>query len=298
MIQRYLLLFNVMRVQDILKRQKIVKASELSSLPKTFGVYLFYHFQKQDPVYIGKSIDLRARVRSHFTAAKSVTKEFKITHFCSTIGVIETQGELGALLLESMLVKTFKPLYNRRLKRLRTFVSIELKACSQGYLHPLCVRQATEHYRANHHRYGVFYSQIQAQETLHRLCDTHRLCRKIMGFESGGTHTPCFAYQLGRCFGACVGKLSRGEHNAKLKQALDAIKITMWPYSKPAVLREGSGEGEVLHVIDQWRYVKTIARMSGEVIFNFSSEKSFDKDVYLLLTKYNTSFEVDLKYTM
>ena len=66
--------------------------------------YLFYAENKQ-PLYIGKSNDLRSRVMGHFQSALSNRKEMKLSLQVRGIDWIETGGELGALLLESRLIK-------------------------------------------------------------------------------------------------------------------------------------------------------------------------------------------------
>ena len=77
---------------------------DLDSLPESPGVYLMYG-SEQNPLYIGKSINIHDRVLSHFTDSATATKEFHIAQQVTRIEYIETAGELPALLLESTLVK-------------------------------------------------------------------------------------------------------------------------------------------------------------------------------------------------
>lgn len=87
----------------------------LDSLPESSGVYIFYN--KDDaPLYIGKSKNIRTRVLSHFSSSKKISLDMKIAQDISRIEVIETAGELGALLLEATLIKKVQPLYNRQLR--------------------------------------------------------------------------------------------------------------------------------------------------------------------------------------
>ena len=73
----------------------------VSGLPHAPGVYIF-HGDGSLPLYIGKSVDIRSRVLSHLrhpdeTRMVSLTRRFE---------ALETAGEIGALLLESRLIKT------------------------------------------------------------------------------------------------------------------------------------------------------------------------------------------------
>ena len=88
----------------------------VEDIPETPGVYLFYG-ETDLPLYIGKSVNLKERVMSHFSGDHASTKEMRISQELKRVEWIETAGELGALLLESRLVKERLPIYNRQLRR-------------------------------------------------------------------------------------------------------------------------------------------------------------------------------------
>src|SRR5215203_847532 len=74
----------------------------IDALPHAPGVYLFYGLNEH-PIYIGKSIDLRTRVASHFSAEHRAERELRLSQDVHRIEWEETAGELGALLRESEL---------------------------------------------------------------------------------------------------------------------------------------------------------------------------------------------------
>lgn len=78
--------------------------STLDALPESPGVYIFYG-ESKIPLYIGKSISIRDRVLSHFANDHLSIKDMKISKQIKEIKTIQTSGELGALLLESELIK-------------------------------------------------------------------------------------------------------------------------------------------------------------------------------------------------
>ena len=92
-----------------------VAPDNLAALPRGAGVYIFQG-AGQLPLYIGKSVDIRARVLSHLRAPD----EASMMAQTQRIDVIETAGEIGALLLESRLIKAQHPLFNQRLRRVRS----------------------------------------------------------------------------------------------------------------------------------------------------------------------------------
>ena len=91
-------------------------------LPRAPGVYVF-HGDGKLPLYIGKSVDIRSRVQSHLRNPD----EARMMAQTRRIEAIETAGEIGALLLESHLIKTQSPLFNQRLRRIK-------KLCRCAYL--------------------------------------------------------------------------------------------------------------------------------------------------------------------
>ena len=91
-------------------------AEFLKSLPTKPGVYLFKNAAGK-VIYVGKAVNLRARVRSYFH--QSAQHAPKIRHLVEEIADIEfiiAGSELEALLLENTLIKKHQPRYNVRLK--------------------------------------------------------------------------------------------------------------------------------------------------------------------------------------
>ena len=87
-------------------------------LPDAPGVYFFLG-PKKKILYIGKATSLRNRVRSYFAAdIKEKRSELieKMVREAKTVEVTETDSVLEALILETNLIRTHKPLYNTRSK--------------------------------------------------------------------------------------------------------------------------------------------------------------------------------------
>src|SRR6185503_17840928 len=137
--------------------------SILDEVPDAPGVYLFYG-EGGAPLYVGKSRSLRSRVQQHFSSLAPWTRAVR------RIDWRRTTGELGALLLESRLVKELAPAHNRQLRkpgavagfafdgrRLRLARADEIDAETLGCL------------------YGPFRSRAAARAALRALADEHRL---------------------------------------------------------------------------------------------------------------------------
>ncbi len=78
--------------------------------PSTVGVYLFMN--GNTPIYIGKSVHIKARLKSHYENAKIDAKERAIFEHTTRITYIPTENEFLSLLLEASLIKKHQPRYN------------------------------------------------------------------------------------------------------------------------------------------------------------------------------------------
>src|SRR5512137_1714061 len=99
---------------------------------------------------------------------------------------------------------------------------------------------------------------------LRSLAADHRLCWKALGLERRSG--PCFARQVARCAGACVGAESAEDHHARLRAALEAHVIPAWPFAGLASIREASLVGGRIdvHVLKDWCWLGT-ASDDGEL---------------------------------
>lgn len=268
--------------------QKLVNRSSLPSqidpsvvheLPESPGVYLFYG-ENDLPLYIGKSINIRQRVLSHFSADHRHNKEMTLSQQLRRIDWIETAGELGALLTEAKLIKQRLPVHNQRLRRKNALCAWQLQAQGEQLLPKLVWADALD-FGSQDNLYGLYHSLRDAQKALRNLAEQHQLCLSVLGLEKTAKDKPCFAYQLKRCRGACVGDEKPVQHAARLQMAMHKLKMASWPY--PGAI--GIREGDELHVIDRWCYLGT-ARNDEEIHGLLEQGRpAFDRDTYMMLAK-------------
>jgi DNA polymerase-3 subunit epsilon len=260
-------------------------AAELADdLPEAPGVYLF-RGEGGTLLYVGKSRNLRSRVFGHFAAEHRSGKESKLTRQVRDVEWIETGGELGALLLESKLVKQLSPTANRRLRRNDELSVVRLKA-RDGALRPEVQPIDEEAFDREATTYGPFRSERDAWRAIEGKAREASLCLKVLGREAG--EGSCFAHQLGRCRGACVGKEPLALHDARLQLALASLKLKPWPFPGAVGIREAGAGGAppVLHVIDRWQHLGT-ARDPGEIeaLVRAQSLDAFDADSYRIIDR-------------
>ncbi len=87
------------------------------NLPPAPGVYIFRD-QRDRPLYVGKSVSLQRRVRSHFTASSGFVRRWDgMLESIERIDWEVTGSELTALLREAELIDSLQPLHNVQRRR-------------------------------------------------------------------------------------------------------------------------------------------------------------------------------------
>lgn len=252
----------------------------LDSLPESPGVYIFYN-KDNLPLYIGKSKNIRNRVLSHFSQSKVQSLDMKIAQDINRIESIETAGELGALLLESTLIKKLQPLYNRQLRY--AFKLLALKKVATGKYHTVEVVSLQDiPIEELGNILGIFKSNKDLKNFLISIAKEYKLCPKLLGLEKGSKN--CFNYHLKLCNGACSKLESTLKYNLRFDEAFYKTKIKDWPFKGPIGIREKSSKEEVF-VIDKWCVLGTL-KSEADGLDSISQEYFFDTDTYKILNNY------------
>jgi DNA polymerase III subunit epsilon len=278
---------------DLLVKTQTVPAGlpdlAFDAIPEAPGVYLFYG-DNDVVLYVGKSINMRARVMSHFSGDHRVNKDMQIAREIKRIDYRQTAGELGALLLESRLVKELAPVHNRQLRRNSQLCAWQWRDTDADAAPRLATAADIDPARFGD-LYGLFRSRANAIEALRELAAAHGLCNILLGLEKSASEgaRACFAHQIKRCRGACVGLESRAQHALRLKQALGSMRTLPWPYAGRIAIREADADGENAqwHVLDRWSHIGTV---TSEAEFHELAETRaapvFDVDTYKILKRF------------
>jgi len=157
-------------------------------LPATIGVYIFKN--KGKPIYIGKSINIRARVKSHQKNAAIDKKERAIIEKTDQIKTITVSSELQALLLESALIKKYRPRYNKIWKDDKNYLYIKITV-KEKYPKVFPVRKENK-------PDVLYFGPFSSVKTVRFLI---KEIRKIYPFctEKKISSHPCFYSKIGLC---------------------------------------------------------------------------------------------------
>lgn len=105
---------------------------DFERLPEKPGVYYFYNQQKK-VIYVGKAVNIKRRVASHFTGHKITPQR---QHFLRDIHGISFEvcaTQLMALLLECTEIQKLWPIYNKALKRFEPKFGLFEYTARNGY---------------------------------------------------------------------------------------------------------------------------------------------------------------------
>ncbi len=251
------------------------------TIPENPGVYIFYG-EEGSVLYIGKSINIRDRILSHFSNDHLSRTDMKISQEVKSIEFVETAGELGALLLESTLIKEQKPLFNRLLRESRK-MPILLKITDANGFNSVEIKVLDEiDISEIENILGVFKSLKQTKEFLHRVAKEYSLCPRLLGLEK--SKGLCFYYHLGQCKGACDGLENSLKYNLRFDEGFYNKKIRPWRFDSPIIIKE-LGDREEAHLVDKWCYLGSIKDESFD-LESLRKEYRFDYDTYKILNKF------------
>ncbi len=192
---------------------------KLDNLPPHPGVYLMKD-AKGDILYVGKGKDLRKRVFSYFREREhSSPKTRVLVSRISDLEIILTDSEKEALILESSLIKRYRPRYNVVLRDDKRYLVLRLNP-KEEYPGLSLVRRIRKDGALY---FGPYASANAVRQTLKVLYTMFPL-RQCSGRKFKQRQRPCLNHQMGRCLGLCVGEISPEEYASVVEQAILFLK--------------------------------------------------------------------------
>ena len=177
------------------------RCSKPDNLPDKPGVYIMRNID-DDVLYVGKAKSLIKRVKSYFSTREQPLKtKLLMSHF-HNLEYIITDTEKEALILESNLIKKYKPRYNIRLKDDKRYPYI--KITNENYPRVLITRNVRDdgaYYYGPFTDTGSVRRMVKSLKALFKI----RTCRKMDG--------PCLNYQIHLCNAPCSGKITKKSYN-------------------------------------------------------------------------------------
>ena len=201
------------------KASTVELLNQTKNLPDLPGIYKMFSAEDKC-IYVGKAKNLRKRVSSYFLNLKNHTRKtqalvINTAHFDVTV----TENENEALILESNLIKEYRPRYNILLRDDKSypFIMIEEK-------HPFPRLVFYRGARSKKSKFfGPFPSVFSVKSTLNMLHKTFQIrqCEESV-FENRSR--PCLQYQIKRCSAPCVGLIGEDAYKKDLNSAVMVLE--------------------------------------------------------------------------
>ncbi|MFB4315648.1 DEDD exonuclease domain-containing protein [Actinomadura sp. 21ATH] len=214
------------------QRRKRHLADDVPSAP---GVYVFED-ASGEALYIGKSGDLRSRVRSYFTGSETRPRVREMVGLAERVRTIVCATGLEAEVRELRLIAEHKPRYNRRSKFPERVMWLKLtvepfprlsivRDCRDdgaAYLGPLTSQRQAEEARA------ALHEAVPLRQCTQRL--TPRLIER-------GKARGCALSELGRCGAPCEGRESAEAYGLHVSSARSVLAGDVRPVVAAAQVR-------------------------------------------------------------
>ena len=187
-------------------------AQTLKCLPDSAGCYLYYD-KDGTVIYVGKAKNLKKRIKSYFRKTVDRLKTKILVSHIERLEYILTDSEAEALILESQLIKKYKPKYNILLKDDKKYPYFLIT--DEDYPRITVVRK--KNLNPDKGRYYGPYTDARAMySTLDFLKKSFPLKQcKTPKFKN----RPCIYYDIGRCMAPCQNKISSDEYKNIIAQA-------------------------------------------------------------------------------
>ena len=209
---------------------------QLRLLPESSGSYQFYD-KNGTIIYVGKAKNLKRRVSSYFNKKHDSVKLKVMVPQIEKIEFIITNSEIEALILESHLIKKYKPKYNVLLKDDKKFPYFLIT--KEDYPRILVTRKANKNQLE-----GKYFGPYTNGKSMYTTLD---LLKKLFPLKQCKTpkfkDRPCMYYQIGRCMAPCQKLISPDDYKKLIKnvelflsgkqmQLVEELKSLMEKYSE------------------------------------------------------------------
>ncbi len=243
--------------QSNAKEQRLpthIPVEVFNKLPSSTGVYLFKNSQGKI-IYVGKAINIKKRVISHFTGNNTGQRRQHFVNEISDIGFEETGTELMALLMECNLIKKLWPIYNRALKKYDPKYGLISYEDQNGYLR-LSICQIRKHIAPLY----AFNTVHDSTQFLLQLIQTHQLDFRLCAFFQSAKpekdpHSP----------EAKLALPDRETYNEQVNLAIDSLQANKRSF---VILGKGRHADEQSYIYYKENRVHALGFIDSDLQFN------------------------------
>ncbi|MDH5432864.1 MAG: excinuclease ABC subunit UvrC [Gammaproteobacteria bacterium] len=175
----------------------------LTALP---GIYQMMN-AGGEVIYVGKAKNLKKRVSSYFQKTDHSPKTKVMVKQIDQIEIIITESENEALILENQLIKKYLPRYNVIFRDDKSYPFIFLS--DESYPR-LTIHRGKQNKKGEY--FGPFTGSSAARYSIslmQKLFQIRQCEDSVFKYRT----RPCLQYQIKRCSGSCVGKITESDYH-------------------------------------------------------------------------------------
>lgn len=191
---------------------QVIKAY-VKTLPDSPGVYRMLN-EKGDVLYVGKARSLNKRV-ANYTVPNRLTNRLKrMISETTQMEFIRTHTEIEALLLESNLIKKFRPPFNVIFKDDKSYPYI---CITKDHAFPQIMK-----HRGSQEKKGDYYGPFAGAGSVNRTIIALQRAFQLRNCSDSYFATrkrPCLQYHIKRCTAPCVAHVTKEEYAAQVSDA-------------------------------------------------------------------------------
>jgi len=283
--------FSVSTLQDLknfssrITDSQRTKRNLIDGAPNTPGVYIFRDAQGE-PLYIGKTSNLRSRLRTYFTSGETRRRIIEMIGLAARVEWIETPTLIEAEVRELRLITGLKPRFNRRSKFQEKAIWVKFTAESFPRLTSIRGHQSL---KDEDGWCGPFSGREEAAlaiEALHELLPL-RQCSPRITERSIKHSSPCALFDMHRCGAPCIGNESIDSYQTHVIQAQALLQFDSSPLlerlnheMRELALRERFEEASdirnralaFIRGVSRGQRIRSLARVS-EVVISIEREQ-------------------------
>ncbi|MFL6047098.1 MAG: DEDD exonuclease domain-containing protein [Propionibacteriaceae bacterium] len=224
--------------------QRRAKRTWAADLPDAPGVYLFVaeYDQQRHILYVGKSRNIRARVRTYFTAAEKRPRIDEMVRLATGVEAIPCLTPLQADVTELRLIGAHAPRYNRRSKFPERTQWIKI---TDEPFPRLSVVRTVRDDGASY--FGPFSRRQSAEDVTLAIYDGFPIRQCTPKLSTTAFISACALAGMGRCAAPCDGTISRDSYS----EIIEAVRAALVVDVRPAVL---GVQARLRRLINQQRF--------------------------------------------
>ena len=201
---------------DIKQGLEILK-KHIQVAPEKPGVYRMIGADEK-VLYVGKAKNIKKRIVAYSHIDKLPYRLQRMVSEIRRMEFIIVENEAKALLMENELIKRLEPRYNILLKDDKTFPHLVIDVESEF--------PSLRKYRGKRNDKSKYFGPFASVLAVNNVLDTVQkafLLRSCRDNVFKNRERPCLMYQIKRCSGPCVGKISKEDYHKLVREAVDFL---------------------------------------------------------------------------